>query len=194
EAESDGEEALEDGSRRSSSEEDGREAPPDALSSADALAKKDNDARLLALGDASPAMQSSSMEDFTSSELGSVGERRAARKLTHRRIAQLAGAEFAPRDPALQAPPLRLYYVVLDLSQSPTVDATAVHFVDELLSTLAAKQTTLVLANPSRQVVGTLKAARLIPKIGPANMQVDVAEAVALVQSAIQELWTSQVL
>lgn len=82
----------------------------------------------------------------------------------------------------------RLRFVILDLSSSPTFDATAVHFINDFLDELTRDGATLVLANPSRQVVSILRAARLVPKIGAANIQVDVAEAVAYVEAAIKEL------
>jgi len=71
------------------------------------------------------------------------------------------------------------------------IDATGIHFLDDLLDELKEDGIQLVLGNPSQQVLLALKRAHLDRKLNPRNIHVHVADAVvraqALVDAAVRK-------
>lgn len=92
----------------------------------------------------------------------------------------------APLKPAHSSLPLR--YLILDLSSTPTIDAPAVHFFNALVEELNDYGARLVLANPSAQIVGILRRARALQKIGLENVHFDVQDAVSYVEGQLRLL------
>ncbi|KAI7843851.1 hypothetical protein COHA_002402 [Chlorella ohadii] len=72
----------------------------------------------------------------------------------------------------------RVRAVVLDLSPVTDVDATGIHFLDDLVDELRDDNVDLVLGNPAKNVLVQLKRAHLVRKIGRANIHINVADAV----------------
>ncbi|KAL4457420.1 hypothetical protein ABPG75_012285 [Micractinium tetrahymenae] len=69
--------------------------------------------------------------------------------------------------------------VVLDLAPVTDIDATGIHFLDDLVDELRHEGgVALVLGNPSQRVLLSLKRAHLDRKIGRANINVHMADAV----------------
>ncbi|KAI7843852.1 hypothetical protein COHA_002403 [Chlorella ohadii] len=72
----------------------------------------------------------------------------------------------------------RVRAVVLDLSPVTDIDATGIHFLDDLVDELRDDNVDLVLGNPAKNVLVQLKRAHLVRKIGRANIHINVADAV----------------
>ncbi|KAL6782402.1 SULTR1B [Auxenochlorella protothecoides x Auxenochlorella symbiontica] len=79
-----------------------------------------------------------------------------------------------------------LQFVVLDLSASPTFDAAAVQWIDETRDELEGQGISLVLANPSQQVLHIMKRAGLVHKLGVQNIQADVMDAILYVEETLR--------
>lgn len=58
------------------------------------------------------------------------------------------------------------------------IDATGIHFFDDLIDELRDDGIDLVLGNPAKNVLVQLKRALLIRKIGRANIHINVSDAV----------------
>ncbi|PRW56212.1 sulfate transporter [Chlorella sorokiniana] len=72
----------------------------------------------------------------------------------------------------------RVRAVVLDLSPVTDIDATGIHFLEDLIDELRDDGIDLVLGNPAKNVLVQLKRAALVRKIGRANIHINVADAV----------------
>ncbi|KAL4859014.1 Proton/sulfate cotransporter 2 [Chlorella vulgaris] len=77
--------------------------------------------------------------------------------------------------------------VVLDLAPVTDVDATGIHFLDDLVDELKEQEIHVVLGNPSLQVLVSLKRAHLDRKIGRSNLHVGMADAVAQAVFLVKE-------
>ena len=81
----------------------------------------------------------------------------------------------------LAAPMLRQYLTracLLHLPSPADIDATGIHFLDDLVDELRDDNVDLVLGNPAKNVLVQLKRAHLVRKIGRANIHINVADAV----------------
>lgn len=65
-----------------------------------------------------------------------------------------------------------------DLPSPADIDATGIHFLDDLVDELRDDNVDLVLGNPAKNVLVQLKRAHLVRKIGRANIHINVADAV----------------
>lgn len=63
-------------------------------------------------------------------------------------------------------------------SHPADIDATGIHFFDDLIDELRDDGVDLVLGNPAKNVLVQLKRALLIRKIGRANIHINVSDAV----------------
>ena len=68
---------------------------------------------------------------------------------------------------------------------STDIDATGIHFLEDLLDELRDDNVDLVLGNPAKGVLMQLKRAHRVRKIGRANIHINVADAVNQVGSMV---------
>ncbi|GAB4822844.1 hypothetical protein N2152v2_009890 [Parachlorella kessleri] len=73
----------------------------------------------------------------------------------------------------------RVAYLIVDLAACNDLDATAIHFFADLIKTLKEKGITLILANPTKQVLLALRRGKIIKKIGISAVHAQVSDAVA---------------
>ena len=81
---------------------------------------------------------------------------------------------------------IHIQYVILDLSPVTDIDATGIHFLNDFIDELREQGIRFAMANPSKQVLQALSRAGLVAKIGAGFMHVNMADAVADAQAALE--------
>ncbi|EIE20816.1 hypothetical protein COCSUDRAFT_57368 [Coccomyxa subellipsoidea C-169] len=80
----------------------------------------------------------------------------------------------------------QLSFIILDLSASPHIDPTAIHFLKEIIAQNAEGGVTVLLANPSQQFQATLQRAGVLESVvGAARLFVSARDAVSFAQDTL---------
>ena len=79
-----------------------------------------------------------------------------------------------------------IQFVIFDMSPVTDVDATGIHFLHDFIDELREEGIRFAMANPSKEVLRALKRAGLVAKIGAGFMHVNMADAVADADAALQ--------